>query len=130
MDRYKFFSVLVILIVLNSCVTEEPIRGSPITQKDLDTLEIIDMVETTFESTMNTDKKILLRTAYNQLIAIAQKRHDSRIDVMHIELKKNYSKRNLWFVIPTFFTGASVTSFYTSVYAKGVVVKPKENMEK
>jgi hypothetical protein len=129
MDRYKFFSVLVILIVFNSCATEEPIRGSPIIPKDLDTLEIIDMVETTFESTRNTDKKILLKTAYNQLLAIAQKRHDSRIDVMQIELKKNYSKRNLWFVIPTFITGASVASFYTSVYARGVVVKPKENIE-
>jgi hypothetical protein len=125
----RLFSMFVILIILNSCVTNKPVYYSGIvTRSDLSMLEMIDVVEVSFESTRNTDKNILLETAYNQLLAVAQKRHTGKIDVMNIELKKNYSKRNLWYTVPTLLTGVShIAAFYVSVSAKGVVVKLRES---
>jgi len=97
------------------------------TSSDYEAYEIIGFVETEFEATKTDKTSVLLKRAYHELSTIAQNNYDSNIDVMNIVIEKKGSPKNLWLMLAMSLStqGASYTSHFITVHAKGLVVQSK-----
>jgi hypothetical protein len=108
------------MLLLNSCVSNKPIRGAGITAQDLETMEIIGVVEVEFEALGSNDKPTLLRKSYDELLKEAKKYYGNNIKIRNIEIRKRNSKKNLIFLL-----GAGYMTHYIIIDAKGMVLKQK-----
>ena len=111
----------IIIFLFCSCVTYRPIHGYPIAPKELETIDILGLVETEFEATRPSKEETLLQQGYNQLLIIAKKQYTGDIDVKDIFLEVRSSTRNLWYLVER-----AMSWHYTTVHAKGLVIKNKE----
>jgi len=111
----------IIIFLFCSCVTNRPIHGYPIAPKELETIDILGLIETEFEATRRYDEKTLLQKGYDQLLIIAKKQYTGNIDVKDIFLEIKSSNKNLWYLVER-----AMTWHYTTVHAKGLVIKNKE----
>ena len=123
--KFRKISILIFILLLSSCVSENKfIYGPTITANELETIEIIGSVETTFETTISwKKKKLLLEKSYYELLKKANKNYTGQIDIKNIILEKRSSNKNLLFLIPAIFQHIYIDYSYTNVYAKGEVVR-------
>ena len=117
------FSAILLILLLTSCVSNKVVFGPPISVYELEKIEIIGSVETTFETTINRgNNNLLLERSYHELLKAANKNYTGKIDIKNIIIEKRGSKKNLIFIIPVFF-GDSIGMSYTNVYVKGKVIR-------
>jgi len=98
----------------------------PLTGKELETGEIIDSVETSFQASLRwKNDKTILDKSYYELLKMARQKYAGKIDVRNIVIEKHSSGKNVLLFVPIFFghyTGFS----YTNIYAKGEVLRYNE----
>ena len=76
---------------------------------ELETWEIIGIVETDFEALNGTDERTLFRKGLNELLNIAKQRYAGEIRVRNVVLKRSSSKKNSSVLIETGTSGGRVT---------------------
>ncbi|WP_461247334.1 hypothetical protein [Treponema sp. R6D11] len=122
--NFKEISTIILILLLNSCASNNKfIYGSTITENELEKIEVIGYVETTFETTINWRKNnLLLERSYYELLKIAKKNYTGEIDIKNIIIERNYSNKNYLLLVPMMFHNYIFMS-YTNVHAKGEVVR-------
>jgi hypothetical protein len=112
---------------MNSCISNKKfIYGPRITDHELETIEIIDSVETIFETTISWhNNKALLERSYYELLKVARKKHTGEIIIKNIIVKKYHSNKNFLLLIPILLSkGNYIPIGFTDIYARGEVIKP------
>ena len=110
------------MLLLNSCVSNKPIRGAGITAQDLETMEIIGVVEVEFEALGSNDNPTLLRKSHDELLKEAKKYYGNNIKIRNIEIRQRNSKKNFIFLL-----GGGYRTHYIMINAKGMVLKQKND---
>jgi len=128
MCKYKkyfiIFSTIILILLLNSCVSNNKyIYGPTIPANEIETIEIIGSVETTFETTINWKKNnLILERSYYELLKVANKNYTGNIDIKNIIIERHDSNKNYLLLIPILFNNYIFMS-YTNIYAKGEVIR-------
>ena len=92
--RIKLILIIIFIILFqNSCalffpVSDKPIRGLSIRERDLETMEIIGFINVEFETYIDNDNNKLLRESYDQLIKKARSIYDGELQIRNIEFQK------------------------------------------
>jgi len=123
----KFICIYIILLILTSCVSNDKfVYGRTVTDKELETIEIIGQVETAFETSNKNKNDVLLERAYYELLKEAKKNYTGEIDIKNIIIEKRKSNKNVVLFATIFFPPyASPGISYANIYARGEVIKVK-----
>ena len=116
--KHHMVLFFIIIFLFYSCATEKPIYGIPISSKELETINVLGIVETEYNATRYYGEKELLEKGYEELLIIAKKRFVGNVDVKNIVLEKRNSNKNLWYLLVQVYT-----VHYITVRAKGLVIE-------
>lgn len=124
MKKFTGIITIIVILLLDSCVSNNKfVYGPIITENELETIEIIDSIEIIFETTIKwSNHKALLERSYYELLKVTRGKYKEEIDIKNIVVEKRHSNKNMILLIPAFF-GYSIGTSFTSVYARGDVIK-------
>jgi len=122
--KLREIPAIILILLLNSCVSNNKyIYGPTIPANEIETIEIIGSVETTFETTINWKKNnLILERSYYELLKAANKDYTGNIDIKNIIIERHDSNKNYLLLIPMLFNHYIIMS-YTNIYAKGEVIR-------
>jgi len=111
----KIIFIFGICFFMFSCAITFPntIRYAKITEKELNTTEIIGFLEIEFYAPNTNDKQTLMRKAYNALLNIAEKRFDGKLYIRNIKIREG-------------FNIGLLGSHDIKYHAEGIVIREKE----
>jgi hypothetical protein len=93
--KLREIPAIILILLLDSCVSNSKyIYGPTILANEIETIEIIGSVETTFETTINWKKSnLILERSYYELLKTANKNYKGNIDIKNIIIERHDSNK-------------------------------------
>jgi len=117
------FTLISLIILYTSCASHNPFIYGEKANTDAETVQKLGFVETKYEYSLSSvTNKTLLERSHYELLKIAQKEYGKDINIVNIVVKKKYSYKNAFLIVPLVF-GVYYAGSYLNIHAMGEVVK-------